>query len=85
MDTNLFYCNLLYLRDINFHVNIFCMIYVNDCSIRVVQSSVNLCKNFSYKFWIQKLFYAKKMIVVAVVCVAHGEKACRFMHFAMEF
>ena len=38
------------------------MIYVNDCSIRVVQSFIKkfCARNFRTSFCIQKLFYNKK-------------------------
>ena len=39
-------------HDKNFCVKIFCMIYVNDCSIRVVQSKVKIfhIRNFRTSF-----------------------------------
>ena len=42
------YCNLLYVRAKNFHDKFFRMIYINDCSIRVVQSDI--------KIFVQEIF-----------------------------
>ena len=68
--TALTYCNSLYFRAKEFRDKYFCMIYLNDCSIRVVWSCVrNFCTNLAYEtyFTMSKLRYPTIGSVLHVV------------------